>query len=208
MEPEFVPLTPGEYLERELRSPFKHEYVDGAIYAMSGASRRHNLIAARLVYRASEAATKRANCQVFGSDMRVRVEARNCYYYPDLSACCDPTDRDDLYVLRPCFIVEVSSFSTAAIDRREKRIAYLCLDSLREYAIVDQDRLRVEVYRREGTEWRGVLLNRPEDVLVSTCLGMHVALGQLYDGVEFPPGVAEPEPCAYSLDSASFLESS
>lgn len=200
MEPEFAQLPPAQYLEHELRSPVKHEYVDGVVYSMSGASRRHNLIASTLVYRARQAANGRAECQVFGSDMRVRLEARNCYYYPDLCACCDPNDRHELYVLRPCFIAEVSSPSTAAIDRREKRVGYLSIDSLREYAIIDQDRLRIEVYRRDGAGWRGVLLNRPDDVLVSSCLGMRLTLEQVYEGIEFPPGVSEPEACAYGLE--------
>ncbi len=154
MKPKPAQLSSAEYIDWESKSPFKHEYVDGEIYAMSGATRRHNLIASNLVEHA-RAAGRRRGCQIFGSDMKVHVEARNSFYYPDLSVCCDPSDRHELYLVRPCFIVEIVSPSTAAIDRREKRVSYSTLASLREYAIVDQDRMRVELYRRESEDRRG-----------------------------------------------------
>jgi Uma2 family endonuclease len=198
MQPKPAPLTPAEYLEREETSPVKNEYVDGEIYAMSGAKRRHNLIAAGLVYHARGAANSRESCQVFGSDMKVFVEAHNCFYYPDLSVCCDRSDRNELFLTRPCFIVEVLSPSTASIDRREKRASYATLESLREYLIVDADRMRVELYRREGGGWRGYVLDQPDDIVDSSCLGMRLQLKQIYEGVEFPSGVAEPEAPEYT----------
>lgn len=200
MEPKPVPLTPSEYLDREGRSPIKREYVDGEVYATSGAKRRHNLIAANLVYRARGASViGRQECQVFGSDMKVYVETHNSFYYPDLSVCCDASDRNELFLVRPCFIVEVASPSTASIDRREKRAAYWTLESLREYAIVDQDRMRVELYRRESTGWRGYILDQADDVVESSCLGLRLNLRQIYEGVELlAPGAAEPETPEYA----------
>jgi Uma2 family endonuclease len=83
-----APLSPAEYLDREEHSPIKSEYVNGEIYAMSGAKRAHNLIASNLVYRARGAATgRRSGCQVFGSDMKIYVETHNSFYYPDLRPC-------------------------------------------------------------------------------------------------------------------------
>jgi Uma2 family endonuclease len=183
-------LSPAEYLAREAISPTKNEYVDGEIFAMSGATRRHNLISSNLVYRARHAAVG-GKCQVFGSDMKVFVAAHNCFYYPDVSVCCDPNDKEDLYLTQPCFIVEVTSPSTATIDRREKRASYATLKSLREYVVVDQDRLRVELYRREADGWRGYVLNQLDDTVASTCLGMQFTLAKIYEGVELPTGVAE-----------------
>ena len=205
MKPKSAQLSAAEYLERESRSRFKHEYVDGEIYAMSGATRRHNLIASNLIRHAG-AAADRGKCQVFGSDMKVHVEARNSFYYPDLSVCCDPRDRHELYLVRPCFIVEILSPSTAAIDRREKRVSYSTLASLSEYAIVNQDSMRVELYRRESpdrqgsTAWRGYLLSEPDDIVESSCLAMRLSLTEIYDGVELPSGVAEPEPPEYAAE--------
>ncbi len=130
--------------------------------------------------------------------MRVQVEARNSYYYPDVSACCDPNDRDELYLTSPCLIIEVLSPSTANIDRREKRASYATLASLRDYLIVDQDRLRAELYRREGHGWGGYVLNRPDDLVELSCLNLSLALSEIYERVELPAGVAEAEPAEYA----------
>lgn len=186
------PMSPEQYLEREGKNPLKHEYVDGELHAMAGATRRHNLIVSNLLYHARHAARAGNRCQVFGSDMKVRVPSRNSFYYPDLSTCCDPTDREELFLAHPCFIVEVASPSTAGIDRREKRVSYATLQSLEEYAVVDQDRLRVEVHQREDGRWRSYLLNAPDDVLESSCLKLALTLEDIYEGVSLPPEVTEP----------------
>jgi Uma2 family endonuclease len=194
MQPRPVPLSAAEYLEQEERRSTKHEYVDGEVYAMSGVTRRHDLIVTNLLRRASGVALASKECQVFGPNVKVHLEKHNSFYYPDMSVCCDPSDDDDLFLFRPCFLVEVLSPSTARIDRREKRIAYTSLESLREYVIVDQNKMRVELYRREGELWQAYLLNKPEDVVESTCLGLRLTLAEIYEGLEFPSlGVREPE---------------
>jgi Uma2 family endonuclease len=200
MKPKPAQLSPAQYLEWEVKSSVKHEYVDGEIYAMSGASRRHNLLATNILRRAANAAAEHGGCQVFGSDMRIRVEARNSCYYPDVSACCDQNDRDELYLTSPCFIIEVLSPSTASIDRREKRASYATLISLFEYGIVDQDRMRVELYRRHSHGWRSYILSQPDDIVELSCLGLRLALSQIYEGIELPPEIAEPELPEYAAD--------
>lgn len=197
MKPKLAQLTAAEFLDWEAKSSIKHEYVDGEIFAMPGASRSHNLVVTNLIHHARIAADRRAQCQIFGPDMKVRVERRNSFYYPDLSICCDPSDRHELYLVRPCFIVEVLSPSTAAVDRREKRLSYSTLESLREYVIVEQGRMRVELYQHAESGFRGYLLSEPDHELESTCLGMRLPLRQVYEGVEFPAGVAEPDPAEY-----------
>ena len=199
MQPKFVHISLEEYFAREASSARKHEYVDGEIFAMSGTSRRHNLLATNLIREASLAAQGRSDCQVFGSDMRLHVDTRNSVYYPDVSATCDPHDRNEGYLTHPCFIVEILSPSTAGIDRREKRASYQSLPSLREYVIVEQDRMRVDVYRRQAGIWLVQVLMQPDDVIESTCLGLRLTLGELYHGVDFPTGVAEPEPPEYAV---------
>lgn len=186
--------TVAEYLALEKRGITKHEYVDGEIHAMSGASRRHNLLAGNLFAHAWQAAAALDNCQVFGSDMKVRIAARNSFYYPDVSASCDPEDRSDQYLTLPCFIIEVASPSTASVDRREKRLSYATLKSLHQYVIVDQDCMRVDVYPGAGSPWVSRLLDAPEDVLELSCLRLRLTLREIYDGVELPvPGVRESE---------------
>lgn len=200
MKPKPAPLSPAEYLEREQISPIKYEYVDGEIYAMAGARRRHNLVASGLIRHAGNAAVASRDCQVFGSDMRVRIEMHNSFYYPDLSVCCDPGDRNEPFLTRPCFIVEVLSPSTANTDRREKRVSYMTLSSLQEYAIVDADQMRVDLYRRESSGWRGYTLNQYDDFIESSCLHLRLSLAQIYEGVEFPPGVTEGEAPEYAVE--------
>jgi Uma2 family endonuclease len=199
MKPKPAQLSSAQYLEWEVESTVKHEYVDGEVYAMSGASRRHNLLATNLLRRAANAAAERDGCQVFGSDMRIQIQARNCFYYPDVSACCDPNDRHELYVTSPCLIIEVLSPSTASIDRREKRASYATLISLREYVIVDQDRMRIELFRRESRGWGGYILNHPDDLVELSCLSLRLTLSEIYEGVELPSGIAEPEPPEYAV---------
>jgi Uma2 family endonuclease len=198
-----VPLSAAEYLKFEERSHTKHEYVDGEVYAMSGVTRRHDLITTNVLTRAANAAAASKDCQAFGPSVKVYVEEYNSFYYPDMSVCCDPSDDHDLFLVRPCFLVEVLSPSTARTDRREKRFAYTSLESLREYAIVDQNRMRVELYRREGTRWGAYLLDKPEDVVESTCLGLRLSLAEIYEGVKFPSlGVGEPE-IEYGVDDVA-----
>lgn len=199
MQLQSPPTSPAEYLARELRSASKSEYVDGEIFAMAGASRRHNLLVGNLLRRALNAAPAGGPCQVFGADMRVHVEARNSFYYPAVSACCDPDDRNELFTTRPCLIIEVLSPTSAAVDRREKRLSYATLASLHEYIIVDQDRMRVHVFPRASGPWMIRTLNEPDDVVHFSCLGLHLTLQEIYAGVELPAGVAEVDAPAYAV---------
>lgn len=141
MPEKIVRATLAEYLASEEASPVRREYVDGRIFGMAGSKRRHNLIVARLFQSARNVADS-GRCQVFSSDMKVHIEARNSVYYPDLLVCCDQNDRDELCVRQPCFIVEVLSPSTARVDRYEKRASYERLPSLQEFALVEQNRMR------------------------------------------------------------------
>lgn len=201
----FVKITVEEYLAFEERATHRHEFVDGQIFAMSGARRAHNLINMRLSQIVRSAADRRPECQVFANEMKLLLKGRNRVYYPDIFATCDPVDRADPYVTRPCFIVEILSRSTQHIDRREKRISYMELPSLQEYVLVSQDRMRVELYQREETGWIGYLLREPDDIIWSSCLGLRVTLAELYQDVEFAtPGVAEETP-EYEPESEPIL---
>ncbi len=185
-------MSVADYLAMEERSRVRHEYVDGEVYAMSGASRRHNLLIGNLYTHSRRSAAGR--CHVLTAGMMLRIEARNSIYYPDVMACCDPDDQLDQYVTAPCFIIEVLSPTTASIDKREKRLAYLTLKSVDEYVIVDQDRMRVDVYRGERGPWASQVLDNPDDVLELTCIELRVPLWEIYYGVKLPPlEVREPD---------------
>lgn len=126
------PLTPDEYLQLEPESVTKHEYMNGDVYAIAGASDVHVTIAGNLFALLRNHVRGRA-CRIYISDMKARVEARNCFYYPDLMVTCDERDRETSTFKRfPKLIVEVLSDSTEAFDRGDKFTAYQALDTLEE----------------------------------------------------------------------------
>lgn len=147
-------VTTDEYLDGEKLTPAKHEYVNGLIYAMGGASDKHGLIAGNLF--ASIHTRLSDSCEVFMSDMKLHINKDNneCYYYPDILVSCDTTDNHPYYRERPVLIIEVLSTSTERIDRIEKRARYQAIPELQEYVLVAQDFPRIEVYRRSQA-WRG-----------------------------------------------------
>lgn len=144
-------LSIEDYLAGEQRGETRHEYIDGKVYAMTGASDRHGLIVNAIAYALTPAA-RRKGCQLFTSDMKVRLEinGRTHFYYPDLLLSCDPADRETYYRQSPCMLIEVLSASTERIDRREKLLAYLTLPSLQTYLLVEQHTQGVELYRRSN----------------------------------------------------------
>ena len=142
-------MTVEEYFRFEETSPIKHEYVAGEVYAMSGATVRHNRIVGNVFVRLSLAA-RAGPCDVFVNDMRLEV-ARDRYYYPDVAIICTPVAESDIVARSPCVVVEVTSSSTARIDRGEKLDAYRSISTLQAYLIVDHRRRRVERH------WRGAL---------------------------------------------------
>ena len=170
-----------EYLDGERHSELRHEYIDGQVYAMTGASDRHGLILNALAYSMTPAA-RRKGCQLFTSDMKLRLEigGKTCFYYPDLLLSCDPQDRDPYFRRSPCTIVEVLSESTARIDRREKLLAYQSLPSLQAYLLVEQEARRVELYRR-ATDWRVEYHDAGEIWL--DCLELALPLAEVYADV-------------------------
>jgi len=147
-----------EYLRGELLSDIRHEYLGGQVYAMAGADERHNRIALNIAFQLRAVARGTA-CGVFISDMKLRVAARDAFYYPDVLLICDPGDDEPFFKSRPCLIVEVLSPSTEVIDRREKLIAYRALPSLRYYLLVARDTRRVEFYQADEDGWRHQILD-------------------------------------------------
>jgi len=146
-------LSLEDYLVGERDGLIRHEYIDGEVHAMSGASDRHGLITSALVY-ALKPHARRQGCQLFSSDMKVKLilSGKTIFYYPDLVISCDPDDNDPYFRIQPKLIVEVISASTARTDRREKLLSYIRIDSLVEYLIIEQASRSVEIYRRRN-DW-------------------------------------------------------
>lgn len=143
-------IAPEDYLAAEARRQLKHEYRDGLVYAMAGASDAHVTIAGNL-FVLLRTHVRGTDCRVFIADMWVRVEAANCYYYPDVVVTCDPRDRDQTTAKQhPCLVVEVLSEATEGFDRGDKFADYRQLPSLQEYVLISQTRQRVDVFRRDA----------------------------------------------------------
>ncbi len=186
-----------DYLAFEEHSEIKHEYINGEIYAMSGASVRHNQIAGNLFARLLNR-LRGSPCQVFFADVKLHLKevGVDIFYYPDLMVCCDPNERDPYYRTRPCLIVEVLSSGTARTDQQEKLFAYKRLDSLQGYLLLEQERIGATLHWRENSDWRRADFNDPQAALTLPCTGLTVQLAELYEGTGLPetPLVAAPSP--------------
>jgi len=187
--PNPVLLTPGEYLDLERRSEIRSEYVAGRMFAMSGASRRHVLITSNLVRELSGQMRGRA-CEAYVSDMRVKVSPTGMYTYPDIVAVCGEARFEDEHIdtlLNPTVIVEVLSESTEAYDRGEKFAHYRRLDTLREFVLVAQDKIRIEHFRREGEEWILSEVSGLDATLHLVSIDCHIGLAAIYEKIDFNP---------------------
>ncbi|WP_126443898.1 Uma2 family endonuclease [Sulfuricystis multivorans] len=178
-------ISPEEYLRFEAQSPVRHEYVNGQIFAMTGASIRHNVIALNIAA-SLRSHLKASPCRVMIEGVKLHVARENAYYYPDVMVSCDPKleklTANDMVVDQPTVIVEVLSESTAGIDRREKMSAYRKLASLKEYVLVEQDRRHVEVFRRVGdVGWEQIVLDN-DDELDLVSLEFRLPLAEIYEG--------------------------
>jgi len=140
-------LTVEDYLKAEESAKVRHEYIDGRVFAMTGANRRHNKIAGN-IFAKLHSFLEGTRCTPFVHDMKVRVKVANCFYYPDVMVACDVAADDSVYTEEPVLIVEVLSASTATIDRREKLTNYLKIPTVREYLIVHQKRMQIECHRK------------------------------------------------------------
>ena len=138
-------ITEEEYLKGELDSEIKHEYVDGYIYAMSGASKNHERIAGN-VYLAYGNHLKKSPCEPFASDIKIKTGSK--FFYPDVMVVCKDQTQSEYYTESPTIIVEVLSKSTRRMDEKVKRMAYQSITTLQEYVLIEQDFVDVEVCRR------------------------------------------------------------
>ncbi len=180
--------TGEEYLAWEREADFKSEYLRGEIYAMSGAGLNHNIIASNL-NRAIGNRLEGRPCLVLGSDMRVQVDVADAYFYPDISGLCGEfefhDDRQDTYK-NPQFIIEILSDSTESYDKGKKFFNYQMLSSLKEYVLVSQKMVAVELYRKDGDRWIYQLLRGDDECLELESVGCEVPIVEVYRNVKFP----------------------
>jgi Uma2 family endonuclease len=174
-------MTWEEYLAFEEHSPLRHEYVNGTIYAMSGASLAHNQIAQGLV-EAFRSYLRGGPCRPFFLDAKLEIRAGRdkIMYYPDAMVSCRPEDRTDKVVRNPKLVVEILSKSTQHIDRREKAMTYQRVEAIEEYVLIAQNQPRVIVHRR-AEEWRPVLYSAMEAQVELRSIGLRIPMAQIYE---------------------------
>ena len=189
MSQQIVPyVSPEEYLRLERQSEYKSEYVNGEIFAMTGASRKHNLVAGNIFRELSQQLRSR-QCEAYVGYMRVKVTATGLYTYPDVVVVCGEPKFEDTFVdtlLNPTLLVEVLSHSTERYDRIAKSSYYRTLDSLSEHLLVAQDEVRLEQYVKQ-TDGRWVLFEYSalESVVELSSISCSLALRDVYDKVSF-----------------------
>jgi Uma2 family endonuclease len=187
---EDVYVSVEDYLSAELASPTKHEYVSGAVYAMAGASRAHNVIAANLL-RDLGGQLKGKECAALGSDMRLKIRKLegSFYYYPDVTVDCSSSRKDE--VDEPTVIFEILSPATNRADHGDKLLNYQALPSMRAYVLVDQFQPALTVYRRAANgPWTREILTGVEAALLLPEIGCALPLESIYDRVFAPPSAA------------------
>ena len=183
-------LTPEEYLAFERKATMKHEYLNGQIVAMSGASFAHNFITANTANQLYNQLID-SECQVATSDMRVKATQIESYFYPDIVVVCgEPRAEDDTFdtLLNPTVIVEVLSPSTETYDRVEKFEHYQHIASLKDYILISQDKVHIEHYCRQGSGWLQTEFQGLEAVLPLLSIGCELRLQDVYRRVEVASG--------------------
>jgi Uma2 family endonuclease len=177
------PLTFEQYLKLEEAAITRHEFVDGFMFAMAGATKFHNVIAGNIFIRAKLAARASKNCAAYMENVKVRTPS-GIGYYPDVVVTCDD-DVNDLLIYNPCLIVEVLSSSTEDIDRSEKLFNYRKFSSLKMYALVRQDKKFLEVYKRNADDtWQYSILEEVGSLEFS-CADFSMTLEKIYEDVIF-----------------------
>jgi Uma2 family endonuclease len=180
-------LTPEEYLALERHAEYKSEYVAGEVFALAGASERHNLIVGN-VFAGLHTQFKQRPCKVYASDMRVKVQATGLYTYPDVVAVCHAVQFEDDWqdtLLNPTLIVEVLSESTEGYDRGKKFAHYRKLESLQEYVLIAQDTDHIEHYiRQPNQQWLLTESDRLLETIFLPSIDCQLVMADVYDKVE------------------------
>ena len=179
-------MNAEEFLAWDTTQTLRHEFVRGEVFLMAGGEDRHNTAALNLVV-ALRQQLRGSACRVYASDVKLRVEAADCYFYPDVMVTCSTADFADRLIKREpvlVVVVEVLSASTAAFDRGDKFAAYRQLPSLAEVLMVDVARRRCDLYRK-GADGLWVLHpSEPGDGVHLASVQLEVAGADLWADIE------------------------
>jgi Uma2 family endonuclease len=174
-------MSAEEFLAWERQQPEKHEFHDGDVFELAGASPRHNALAAAIIGELGNA-TRGTRCRPLTSDQRVALASRKRFVYPDVTLVCAPLEIEHGDVLvNPAAVIEVLSTSTEAYDRGEKWEGYRRLASLQDFLLVSQHAVKIEQFQRQGDgSWRYTVAEEGGRVTLQN--GVAIDLGAVYEG--------------------------
>lgn len=175
-------MSPEEYLAGELAAETKHEFLNGVVYAMAGASKRHCDIATNILGTLF-GQLRGQHCRPYGSDMLVRAQRSDDlrYYYPDVSIICRRSGPDAQFQTEPSVIFEILSPSTVRTDTGEKRLAYLTIPSLEAYVLIDSEKREVTVWRKTGEGWAPEVFTRADARIEFASADCALSVGEIYE---------------------------
>lgn len=172
-----------DYLAREAEQAEKHEYLAGEVFAMAGASDAHVTISGNL-YMALRNHLRGKPCRTYIADMKVEVARADAFFYPDVFVSCSAADAALADRKRePVLLVEVLSPTTASYDRGAKFAGYRQLDSLREYVLVDTERMAVDVFRRDASGHWVLYPYGPGETVEFASVNLTLPLAAIYEDV-------------------------
>jgi Uma2 family endonuclease len=177
-------LTPEEYFIWEDQQEFKHEYIDGRVFAMTGGTLPHNEVTLNL-YAFLRNHPNLKNCKTFVADAKLGVSEKGPFFYPDLAVTCDSRDQKARrFIQYPCLIAEALSPSTEALDRGAKFMQYRKIGTLREYLLIDPTQIAVELFRLNAQgKWELTTYTTGAEIYLES-LGVGVAIDLLYENIE------------------------
>ncbi|HBB33325.1 MAG TPA: hypothetical protein DDZ80_12845 [Cyanobacteria bacterium UBA8803] len=193
-QPQLQLMAPQEYLEWEELQPIKYEYVNGEVFAMTGGTLPHNSIALNFAS-ALKNHLRGKGCKVFMADAKVGVSQNGPFHYPDVMVSCDPRDQKVIKVIyHPCLLVEVLSPATEGFDRGKKFRHYRQIKTLKEYVLIEAERMNVECYRiNEKGKWEltaysldTITAGGTEVEVDFSSVDFRCSISMLYEDVVFP----------------------
>jgi Uma2 family endonuclease len=172
-------ITVADYLQSELTSETKHEYLEGQLYAMAGASKNHQRIISNLV-RVFSGHLRNTPCDTFTSDIKVRI-GDLAFFYPDIIVACEDNTDNNYYTESPVIIVEVLSKSTRRKDETTKRRLYQTMPSLQEYVLIEQDIVDIEICRRSQS-WQSEHYFMGDEIIFAA-IDLTLSVNEIYERV-------------------------
>lgn len=186
----FPKMSALQFLEWERKEEFKHEYVNGEVLAMSGASFNHNKIVSNIIGNVWTH-LKDKSCDVFGSDLRISVRWNKSYFYPDATIVSDEPEFEDEKIKdtlkNPAVIFEILSASTEDYDLGRKQMYYMQIPSLKQYILVNSVKpvVRVITKKQEAGTWKFDEFNTIDEKVFIQPINFEISLVDLYKGVKF-----------------------